>query len=583
MSTRLLRSYSNPEDVKEGDEETFKGESELDIAEHNVIPLGAPSDYGPRRFFWSSFFRRSDSQELDTIATQPSVFDDPTTIELYRPPTTYENAHRFDPNARWTWREEQRVVRKVDLRIMIWASIMFFALDLDRGNLSQANSDNFLGDLGLTTDDFNLGNTLFRLCFLLAELPSQLLSKRVGPDRWIPTQMTLWSIVALSQYRLSGRASFLATRCLLGFLEGGFIPDVVLYLSYFYTKKELPIRMAYFWLSNYLTDIVSAFLATGILRMRGVGGQAGWRYLFLIEGCLTLTIGLTSFFLMPPGPTQTKAWFRPNGWFTEKEETIMVNRVLRDDPSKSDMHNRQGLSVSQLFEALCDWRMWPLYCLGIVHQIPTGPPQTYLTLSLRNLGFTTTETNLLTIPSSVIGMVNMMATTYFSEIVNSRVLATVMLQFWALPLLIALYTFTAQTSQWVYFVVVTLITGYPYVHPIQVAWTSRNSSSVRTRTISASIYNMFVQAGAIVIANIYRTDDKVSVIDGGFSDKRGNRDLIAICCMNIFIYAFTFFFYRTLNKRRDMIWDSWDEKEKKEYLERTADKGNARLDFRFAY
>lgn len=80
----------------------------------------------------------------------------------------------------------------------------------------------------------------------------------------------------------------------------------------------MPIRMGYFWLSNYITDIVSAFLATGILKMRGVNGKSGWRYLFLIEGAMTLGVGLASFALLPPGPTQTKTWFQPKGWFSER-------------------------------------------------------------------------------------------------------------------------------------------------------------------------------------------------------------------------------------------------------------------------
>ncbi|EKM48229.1 uncharacterized protein PHACADRAFT_109252, partial [Phanerochaete carnosa HHB-10118-sp] len=432
--------------------------------------------------------------------------------------------------------------------------------------------------------------SVVQLCFLIAELPSQLVSKKVGPDVWIPCQMVLWSIISLAQFWLSGRASFLATRqavandstshfpliCLLGFAQGGFIPDVVLYLSYFYTTKELPIRLAWFWVSNYLASIAGAFMATGLLKLGSAGGKAGWRYLFLIEGGLTLLVGLCSFFMMPPGPTQTKAWYRPKGWFSEKEEVIIVNRVLRDDPTKSDMHNRQGLNVKMILSVLTDWRLWPLYILGLLHMVPVTPPQTYLTLSLRNLGFNTTQSNLLSVPSTVLGGLMLLLACYFSELVNSRVAATVVLQIWALPLLIALYTFNTQTSQWVYYAVVTLITGYPYVHPVQVAWASSNSSSVRTRTVSASIYNMFVQAGAMIGANIYQTDDQPLY-------KRGNRVLIGICAMNIVLYIFTYFFYRTLNKRRERVWNSWTPKEQQDYLDTTEDQGNKRMNFRFVY
>lgn len=212
---------------------------------------------------------------------------------------------------------------------------MFFALQLDRGNISQALSDGMLGDLGLTTNQYNYGMTIFYLCFLCAEVPSQMISKRLGPDRWIPIQMVTWSVIGICQGLVSGQKSFYAVRALLGLIEGGFIPDALLYLSYFYTNKELPMRVAFFYCASNGTYIVAAFLAFGILHMGGFGGWEGWRWLFALEGALTAIIGLISWFYLPPSPTQTASWFRgKDGWFTEREEVIMVNRVLRDDPAK---------------------------------------------------------------------------------------------------------------------------------------------------------------------------------------------------------------------------------------------------------
>ena len=116
----------------------------------------------------------------------------------------------------------------------------------------------------------------------------------------------------------------------------------MLYLSYFYTTREREILSSCILRvpRDILRSADSPCLVLGFKlhnrdgqRFSGhrhpslrSGNRAGWRYLFLIEGLVTLAVGLISYFLMPPGPTQTKAWFRPKGWFTEREEVIMVDR-----------------------------------------------------------------------------------------------------------------------------------------------------------------------------------------------------------------------------------------------------------------
>lgn len=211
--------------------------------------------------------------------------------------------------------------------------------------------------------------------------------------------MVLWSIVACSQSHISGRSSFYATRSLLGLLEGGFIPDCVLYLSYFFKGSELPNRLAWFWTACIGTGVVSSLLGYGILHLRGRNGWAGWQWLFALEGGLTALIGLISWFYLPPSPTQTASRFRgKKGWFTEREEIILVTRILRDDHSKGDMHNRQAITIRKFIRTVLDYDMWPFYIIALTCFMPFAPPTAYLSLILRSLGFSTFQTNLLSIP-----------------------------------------------------------------------------------------------------------------------------------------------------------------------------------------
>ncbi|KAJ4393231.1 hypothetical protein N0V93_002439 [Gnomoniopsis smithogilvyi] len=522
------------------------------------------------------------SESLSSTTFQKNPFLDQDVAAHYRElyeKAQYECRHVFDPSLEWTPAEEKAIVRKLDWRVSLWACVAFAALNIDRKNIAQAVSDNMLDDLGLSTNSYNYGNTIFLVSFLLAEIPSQLVSKKFGPDRWIPTQMVLWSIVAASQAAITGQAGFYATRSLLGILEGGFIPDLVLYMSYWYTSRELPIRLSFFWSALSLTVILNALMAYGLLRMRGIQDLAGWRWLFLIEGLLTLVIGAGSFFCMPASAVQTKSWWCPNGWFSDREIGIIVNRVLRDDPSKGDMHNRQAITPRRLWRALSDYDLWPLYLIGLFVYVPQSPPSTYLTLTLKSLGFDTFTTNLLTIPSTAIGILTLLGITWISERVNERSLVSSFQAWWTLPCILALRfwpgVLTSSTA-WSTFALVTVLLSYPYVHAIVVAWTSTNSGSVRTRTISAAVYNCAVQVGNVYSANIYRDDDKPLY-------HRGNDVLIGINVLAILLFFGTKAYYMWRNRVRETKWRAMTDEERRVYLETTKDEGNKRLDFRFVH
>jgi len=254
----------------------------------------------------------------------------------------------------------------------------------------------------------------------------------------------------------------------------------------------------------------------------------------------------------------------------------MVNRVLRDDPSKGGMHNRQGLSWSMIKDSVRDYDLWLLYFLGLTVFIPMTPPASYLTLTLKALGYSTFNTNLLVIPSGILEIINMIILARVSKIVKERTLIAMIGTIWVLPLLITLETIPADINPWSKYAVLTLLLGYPYCHPILVAWNSSNSNSVRTRTISASFYNMAVQLGNIVSTQIYRNNDKPLY-------RKGNWVLIGFSIFNIFLFIVTKIYYVARNKYKSQRWDAMTPEERENYMATTKDKGNKRLDFKFVH
>lgn len=171
---------------------------------------------------------------------------------------------------------------------------------------------------------------------------------------------------------------------------------------------------------------------------------------------------------------------------------------------------------------------------------------------------------------------NLLIISWVSERVKERALISSIANTWILPWLIALVALPATASPWFRYAMLTGLLSYPYCHAILVSWNARNSNSVRTRAVSAALYNMTVQTGNIVGANIYRDDDMPLY-------RRGNKVLLAICCFNIVLMYAVKYFYVWRNNVRDRRWNRMSPEEQEDYVLYAKDEGMKRLDFRFAH
>jgi hypothetical protein len=172
----------------------------------------------------------------------------------------------------------------------------------------------------------------------------------------------------------------------------------------------------------------------------------------------------------------------------------MVNRILRDDPAKGLTDIKEPITFQNVKEAWSDKSLWGLYFIGMIAYIPATPVQAYLTLTLKRVGkFSTLASNLLTAPSAALQIVTMLGLAYSSEYFNERAFHSMIGEVWCLPLFTALLTLPDGGREWGRYSVITLISGYPYFHPIVSSWISENSFDVKKRAIAAATYNVVVQ------------------------------------------------------------------------------------------
>ncbi|RMZ79535.1 hypothetical protein DV737_g3376, partial [Chaetothyriales sp. CBS 132003] len=293
----------------------------------------------------------------------------------------------YSDTLEYTADEERRARLKVDLVILPFIVLLFCFLQFDRTQIAFALTDGLKKDIHIGTSDVNLAQTLFVVGFIITELPFNMISKVVGPERFLPITMILWGIATWSQAFLKGRSSLFAARFFIGALEGGYIPGFTFYMAKYYINQELALRYAIFWASNSIAGALGGPLAIGLTSLGGRHGLKGWQWLFLIEGALTSFLGIVAFLYLPHGPVRPKSFFgRSWNMFTDREASIIVTRVIRNDRTKAF---RQGKAVlpSHLLDTFKDWRLYGHLISAFLSMLMIQPVNTYAPSIIKSLGF----------------------------------------------------------------------------------------------------------------------------------------------------------------------------------------------------
>ncbi|KAL0933721.1 alternative sulfate transporter [Colletotrichum truncatum] len=405
----------------------------------------------------------------------------------------------------WTEAEEKSVVRKLDMTLMPLLVLGFFALQLDRSNISNALTDTLTTDLKISKDDVNLGDQLMMAGIIIAEIPSNLLLQKLGAPIWLTGQVLIWGTVALTQAWITNVHSFFATRFLLGFFEAGFIPGGQYMLALFYREKELALRTSIFYFGNYFATATGSLIAAGVLQMGGIAGLSGWQWLFIIEGIFTLLVFIIFVLFLPRSPIHTKPIHGRFDLFTPRQREVMHARILQEDISKTEAHAQ--VTARGVLAALTDYRLWLHLILNMVSLAPKGGLQLYGPTIIRSLGFSKIRANLLNSVSSFLVVVLSFVIAWASDRTKLRGPWCMVAFLWSITFGGALFG-SVDKGKWTKYALFTLLSsGNALSQGLNDAWLSINIRSAEKRSIGLALVVIGSNAGGLAGKQLFRESD----------------------------------------------------------------------------
>ncbi|THH23187.1 hypothetical protein EUX98_g7988 [Antrodiella citrinella] len=429
--------------------------------------------------------------------------------------------------------EERRLVRKLDMRIMPIACVMYLFAYLDRTNLGNARlqglpQDTLHGDP--TGVLFDWVNSAFFFSYILFQIPASVVSKLYPPRIWLGCAAAGWGLASTLMATGFNFPGMIVARVVLGIFEAGFGPGIPLYLSFWYTRHEMGVRMAYWFGFAAVAGAFGGLIAFGVQNAHTA--IANWRLLFLVEGIPAVAMGFIAMIFLPNRPEETP-------FLNEDERKIQMERQSRG--LKADVG--RTINTAHVWAALRDWK---LYLAGVIYfgaNCALAATSAFLPTIIKTFGFTNARAQLLTVPPYAVCAVVLLLFSYASDRLQSRgIFLSCAASIGGIGYLLLL---TVPDNNHVrYFATFCITSGTYTVIGITIAWFAHNLGSETKKATGIPMYMAIGQCGSVLGSHIFPATEGPRYIKG-FAVACALEFLAAICGIILTIY------YRLENRRRD--------------------------------
>ncbi|KAF9018546.1 MFS general substrate transporter [Hymenopellis radicata] len=328
---------------------------------------------------------------------------------------------------------ERHLLRKLDAGILLCACLGWFMKYIDQANLSNAYVSGMKEDLDIQGNEYTYMQTTYIVGFAIMQIPSSWIALKIRPSWWLFACEIGWGTFTFAQAGARNPQMMYFFRFMVGFFESAFSPVIIFLLGSWYTKPELAKRVAIWHLTGFVGSACSGFLQAAIYNtMDGRHGLAGWRWLYVICGIMTMPVAIMCLFVLPDYPHTCRVWY-----ITEEERQMAIQRCA--NVGRVEIGTLMNWSFFK--RLLTRWRFWMLIIAYIFYG-NSCQANSYFAIYLKFMGYSVNSRNIIPACANLVSALTVFLWGFGSDITRNRfwwiVIPLVLVQ-WSGNAILAIY------------------------------------------------------------------------------------------------------------------------------------------------